>query len=98
MGRCRVHGGHAGRTIGFIKCRLKLDRRDSEPRRQSLRNRSDEEPGNAIAASGKALEEACRELIGTGVDAHDNRVAGSLHRLEQSVDEVHESLLRFGLG
>ena len=99
MGHRGMHGGHAGRAIGFIECRLKLDRRDE--RGDDIDDVATESMkclANAVLASGKPLEKACRKFIGTRVDAHDDRVAGSLHRLEQSVDEVHESLLRFGLG
>jgi hypothetical protein len=53
---------------------------------------------HALQACGKPLKEARREVIWTGIDANENGITSSLHPLEQSVDEVHESLLRFGLG
>ena len=86
------------RPIGFIKRRLKLDGGDQRSDDvDDLAAKAAKCLGDALAIRGKPLEEPGRQFLGARVDADDDRIAGSLHRREQTVDEMHESLLRLGL-
>ena len=53
--------------------------------------------GDTLPILWKPVQESGRQFIGSGVDPHDHRISDSADRREQSVHEMHESLLPLGL-
>jgi hypothetical protein len=93
-----MKGGDAFRAEGFEEGALKLHCCDE--RCDDVNHVAPEvvhRLRDARSITRESIEKPTRQLVRPGIDPHDHRIADSSNRREQTVHEMHESLLPFEL-
>ena len=93
MRRGRVQGRKPLGPVRLVVRRLELDRRHA--RRDHINDRVAEGPqrrGDSGPVAGELRQEPRRQVLGPGIDPHQDRIPRPTHRLDQAICEVHRRL------